>query len=369
MQGKAVSSEEAALAAAGWFTAQDQTGRIYYYNAMTRATSWETPNVAALPSPPPPPPPPGTARDEDAADGNESAGAGAEPVVPAITSAAVTRVADETAALGSDGLTQGAKESSPRELLDEIQQVGAMRSASAASEQGHSSQLVVYQSQPGDHDRPGGGLGHAADGVVTQNSPTSRVQVMLAQSLAGQSQDMSGAGKRESIADRSRRLREARQAEAAASATSGDRAGVAAAGALTDAPASRWTTGGSSVSTGVTRSSTSRLLGSGVRNSVTLGSSLGDARNSGGSSRVGAPAVGSTMGLLAARRAQREAEKSSGTSVVGVAAPQPGTVLSAQPVAMSPSTDLRASWQQTPRGEVLKAQLTSVDQPLFVSTF
>ena len=73
MKGKAVSSEEAALAAAGWFTAQDQTGRLYYYNAMTRVTSWEVPNVAALPSPPPPPPPPGTDQHEGAANRNAAA--------------------------------------------------------------------------------------------------------------------------------------------------------------------------------------------------------------------------------------------------------------------------------------------------------
>ncbi len=374
MEGKAVSSEEAALAAAGWFTAQDQTGRIYYYNAMTRITSWEMPNVAALPSPPPPPPPPGTAGDENAAVGNESAGAAAESTIP--KAPLFTRAAEETAALGSDGFTQDVAQSSPRDLLQDIQ-VGAMRSAQAGSaaesEQENSGQLVVYQSQPDDLDGPRGGIGDAANGNEAQDSPVSRVQTMLAQSLAGQSQ-VAGAGKRESIADRSRRLRETRQAEAAA--TSADSSEVAPAAGLADAPASRPMAAGSSVST---VSSTGRLLGGGVRNSGgslssslggarnsggSLGSSLGTVRNSGDSSRFKVAAVGSTMGLLAARRAQRDAEKQSGTGVTGTNSqsgmlPQPGSVMPAQPVAMGGTLaagagDPRASWQQTPRGEILK---------------
>ena len=342
MKGKAVSSEEAALAAAGWFTAQDQTGRLYYYNSMTRVTSWEMPKVAPLP---PPPPPPGSGQDEDAAAGSDSASALA---ASATTSNNPGAAAEETTSLGAGGFTQGAAQSSPRDLLDEIQQVGALRSATAAqggddgipaTEQQTIGQLVVQQAQPQD----------------ANSTP----------------------GQRESIADRSRRLRETRQAEAAATPAGGEAASAQAeaspAGAANDPPASRWAGAGSAVST---LSSTSRLLGGGVRgnrggslasgldagDTGTRGSSLG-ARGSAGSSSLGARSsslggVGSTMSLLAARRARREAEN--GNSVVGAGAqtglaPQSGSVLSAQPVAIGGAlptgpSDPRPSSQQTPRG-------------------
>ena len=396
MKGKAVSSEEAALAAAGWFTAQDQTGRLYYYNSMTRVTSWEMPKVAPLP---PPPPPPGSGQDEDAAAGSDSASA----LAASATTSNNPGAAEETTSLGAGGFTQGAAQSSPRDLLDEIQQVGALRSATAAqggddgipaTEQQTIGQLVVQQAQPQD----------------ANSTP----------------------GQRESIADRSRRLRETRQAEAAATPAGGEAASAQAeaspAGGANDPPASRWAGAGSAVSTlsstsrllggGVrgnsgggeaasaqaetspaggandppasrwagagsavsTLSSTSRLLGGGVRgnrggslasgldagDNGTRGSSLG-ARGSAGSSSLGARSsagssslggVGSTMSLLAARRARREAEN--GNSVVGAGAqtglaPQSGSVLSAQPVAIGGAlptgpSDPRPSLQQTPRG-------------------
>ena len=392
MKGKAVSSEEAALAAAGWFTAQDQTGRLYYYNSMTRVTSWEMPKVAPLP---PPPPPPGTGPDEDAAVGSDSASAAA---ASATATSSVPGAAEETTSLGAGGFTQGAAQSSPRELLDEIQQVGALRSAAAAQ---------------GDDD----GIPATEQQTIEQTIG----QLVVRQS---QSQDASStSGQRESIADRSRRLRETRQAEAAATPAAVEAASVQAeaspAGGMNDSPASRWTGAGSAVST---LSSTSRLLGGGVRRSAgggevpsaqakaspaggmndppashttgagsavstlvltgrllggvrrnsggslgsgldagdsgsTLGSSLG-ARNSGGSSSLGG--VGSTMGLLAARRARREAENGGGSSVVRAGtqtslAPQSGSVLSAQPVntggaLATGSADPRPRLQQTPRG-------------------
>ena len=54
------------MAAAGWLTAQDESGQVYYYHAATMQTRWDPP-VVDRPLPPPPPPPRGeggTASDE-----------------------------------------------------------------------------------------------------------------------------------------------------------------------------------------------------------------------------------------------------------------------------------------------------------------
>ena len=57
-QSKALASDEAHLAAAGWLTAQDESGQVYYYHAATMQTRWDPP-VVDRPLPPPPPPPRG----------------------------------------------------------------------------------------------------------------------------------------------------------------------------------------------------------------------------------------------------------------------------------------------------------------------
>ena len=365
MTGRAIAGEEAALAAAGWFTAQDQTGRLYYYNAATRWTTWQPPAVAPLPAPPPPPP---AGHEEGIYAGNASpraaigqmlpgAGGGGAPVAPPPP----TLAAESPGGAGvstSDLREKLAAGASPQDLLMEIQMAGAMRNADEGlTEVGEPDERAAAGSIPQIPGVSGGGFGLAAELIEAEahGSPASPVRTMLAaSSLASASVN----GGKESIADRSRRLREARGNEVGASVIApapgpisfADEAGEGEAAPAAAAAVAQPTTVGAALAS----------------KSGAVGFRAGSAGT----------APNRTGGLLAARRAKRQAEQQQqgpppatgslaarvGARSAMMVAGEPLQVLSTarerQPSLAAPPTgsmlqvsgDAQPTWQQSPRG-------------------
>lgn len=135
-QSKALASDEAHLAAAGWLTAQDESGQVYYYHAATMQTRWDPP-VVDRPLPPPPPPP----RGEGGAASDEA------PVSLRLEAAATQRAVPgapppPAAPPAANGGSPATPAPDPNAMLAEIRARGGKADANAAPDAAPSVDLL-----------------------------------------------------------------------------------------------------------------------------------------------------------------------------------------------------------------------------------